>query len=219
MVRKNIEKSYVVLSATTINNPNGLLIKHSDFCPAMLYPKEVNEQKIQLAVAVVIINEKKVLLTKRTPLMKSFPNTWVIPGGHVEYGESLEDSAQREVLEEVGLEIDNIRFLGLWESVYPPISNHKQPKRQHLVCYFLANSTSNQLDPNLNEINQYVWLTHSQIQHLIQNNVSEKETIVKGFQCHDISLKSLQGDLKMKTGTTQGTKFALSQYLKSLGKN
>jgi len=36
--------------------------------------------------------------------------TWSIPGGHLEFGESFEDTAKREVLEETGLVIKNIRF-------------------------------------------------------------------------------------------------------------
>ncbi|PVH94275.1 hypothetical protein DM02DRAFT_618752 [Periconia macrospinosa] len=33
------------------------------------------------------------------------------PGGHIEYGESFEECAKREVLEETGLEIGEIKFL------------------------------------------------------------------------------------------------------------
>jgi len=35
------------------------------------------------------------------------------PGGHLEYGESFEDCAVRETLEETGVEIENVRFLFL----------------------------------------------------------------------------------------------------------
>ncbi len=36
--------------------------------------------------------------------------TWSVPGGHLEFGESFEETAAREVMEETGLEIQNIRF-------------------------------------------------------------------------------------------------------------
>lgn len=36
--------------------------------------------------------------------------TWSIPGGHLEFGETFEDTAKREVLEETGLVIKNVRF-------------------------------------------------------------------------------------------------------------
>lgn len=36
--------------------------------------------------------------------------SWSVPGGHLEFGESFADTAAREVLEETGLRIKNIRF-------------------------------------------------------------------------------------------------------------
>ena len=38
---------------------------------------------------------------------------WAWPGGHMEYMESFEPCAKREVREETGIEINNVRFLRL----------------------------------------------------------------------------------------------------------
>lgn len=35
---------------------------------------------------------------------------WSIPGGHLEFGETFEETTRREVLEETSLKIDNVRF-------------------------------------------------------------------------------------------------------------
>ncbi len=37
--------------------------------------------------------------------MKIFPNAWVLPGGHVDPGESLEEAVIRELKEETGVDI------------------------------------------------------------------------------------------------------------------
>lgn len=38
--------------------------------------------------------------------MKIFPNAWVLPGGHIDNGESLEEGVVREILEETGIRIE-----------------------------------------------------------------------------------------------------------------
>ena len=47
----------------------------------------------------------KILITRRPKNMRNFPWAWVLPGGHIELGESLEDSVIREIEEETGISI------------------------------------------------------------------------------------------------------------------
>lgn len=56
-----------------------------------------------VGVAVMVFREGKVLLGRRKGAHGS--GTWAFPGGHLEYGESIEECARREVMEETGLEI------------------------------------------------------------------------------------------------------------------
>jgi len=52
----------------------------------------------------IILVGGKVLLIKR----KNPPYGWALPGGFVEYGETVEDAVRREMVEETGLELDNL---------------------------------------------------------------------------------------------------------------
>ena len=49
---------------------------------------------------------------------RNAPPGWAIPGGFVDLGESAEDSAKREALEETGIEVEDLAFLGSWPNLY-----------------------------------------------------------------------------------------------------
>ncbi|KEF56308.1 uncharacterized protein A1O9_07889 [Exophiala aquamarina CBS 119918] len=46
-------------------------------------------------------------------------NTWALPGGHLEHGESFEECAMRETREETGLEIERVEFLTATNDLMP----------------------------------------------------------------------------------------------------
>jgi 8-oxo-dGTP diphosphatase len=45
--------------------------------------------------------------------------TWCPPGGHLEFGESLEVCALREAREETGVEVTDLRFLAITNDLFP----------------------------------------------------------------------------------------------------
>lgn len=44
--------------------------------------------------------------------------SWSVPGGWLEFGESFEDCAKREVMEETGMKIKNIRFVAITNNIF-----------------------------------------------------------------------------------------------------
>ncbi len=62
-----------------------------------------------LAVNVAVIHEGRILLTKREDF-----ETWVLPSGGVEDGESLAQAAIRETKEETGLDVELTRLVGVY---------------------------------------------------------------------------------------------------------
>jgi len=65
----------------------------------------------RVGVGVMVLKEGKALMGKRKSAHGAGEYAW--PGGHMEHMESFEACAKREVREETGLEIKNIRFLRL----------------------------------------------------------------------------------------------------------
>ncbi len=86
---------------------------------------KIMEQKQRtpfLTVDAIIETEGGIILIKR----KNPPSGWAMPGGFVDYGESLEDAVRREAKEETGLDIKLIRQFHTY-------SDPKRDPRHHTV--------------------------------------------------------------------------------------
>lgn len=66
-------------------------------------------RKPKVGVGIMIFKDGKILLGKRKNSHGA--GEYSFPGGHLEYMEGFEECARRETLEEVGIEIKNIKFL------------------------------------------------------------------------------------------------------------
>lgn len=71
----------------------------------------INEVSPKVGLGVIIVRNGKVLLGKRKNSYDG--STWSFPGGHLGFGESFEQAAKREVLEETGLEIDELELVSI----------------------------------------------------------------------------------------------------------
>lgn len=90
----------------------------------------MSEQTIKVGVAVVVKRDGKILLGKRLNVAGS--GSWGLPGGHLEYGESLTAAAKRELLEETGLHADGLEFIN--------ITNDPRDDRHYIHLVFIAHA-------------------------------------------------------------------------------
>ena len=104
----------------------------------------------QLAVSAAIFRDDKILLVRRArPPAKGF---YSLPGGRVEFGESLHTALHREVAEETGLKIEVIG-LAAWREVLPGTAGGGH----YLIMSFAARWRGG--EPVLNdELDDFRWL-------------------------------------------------------------
>lgn len=82
-------------------------------------------------VNALLIRQGLVLLAKRSPRRKAYPNLWSFPGGHVEKGESLAKALDRELREEIGVAPIDYKLLG---TIADPNTAKDDPVTYHMYA-------------------------------------------------------------------------------------
>lgn len=94
-------------------------------------------------------------------LMRSsgkFGNQWIVPGGKVDFGETLTNALQREIREETNIAISDIKFTGVSELV--------EPQRHFIFLEFTALAHSID-EVRLNqEATEYGWFAKEELAKL-----------------------------------------------------
>ena len=98
------------------------MIKKTIQCPRCKSGIEVYQNPIPTVDIIIEIGPNGIVLIKR----KNPPYSWAIPGGFVDYGESLEEAAVREAKEETDLDVKLIKQFHTY-------SDPKRDPRHHSI--------------------------------------------------------------------------------------
>ena len=90
---------------------------------------ESTEQRVNAAVGVIVTSDRRVLFGRRVSERHDFE--WQLPGGWIEPGESPQQAARREVLEETGLVLGELCFAGYTNNLF-------SPRKHSISLYFEA---------------------------------------------------------------------------------
>lgn len=113
---------------------------------------EVNLRHV--TIGVIISKSGKILLEKRgtfkgTPILES--GKWALVGGFFDRNETLIEGAKREVMEETGYEITDLRLLRINDSPNRPMED-----RQNMDIIFIAGVVSEKQNIN-EEVSELKW--------------------------------------------------------------
>lgn len=71
------------------------------------------ENEVEIATGAFIVKNGKLFLATGP----KFHDEWVVPGGHLHFKESSKDCVEREVKEEIGIEVKAVEMFGITESL------------------------------------------------------------------------------------------------------
>jgi 8-oxo-dGTP diphosphatase len=107
-----------------------------------------------VAVGAVILRDGQVVLVRRSRPPRL--HEWSIPGGKVEWGESVEQALRREIREETGLEIEPLGLIDVVDAVIRDDSGAVD--RHYVLIDFAARPLSGTLQAG-DDVSEAVWVS------------------------------------------------------------
>ncbi|MCK4927260.1 MAG: NUDIX domain-containing protein [Candidatus Aenigmarchaeota archaeon] len=121
----------------------------------------------EIVVGAIIVNGKDEIFLARS---KKWKDRWIVPGGHLEFGETLEQAIRREIKEETDLEVSDIKLIDVKESIF----SKDYHKRKHLVFIdFSCRAKSSRIILN-DELQEYIWTGPGRALQLDLNQFTRK---------------------------------------------
>lgn len=106
----------------------------------------------RVVVGVIIYNDKQEVFFAKS---HKWENKWCVVGGHVDVGETLHDCVRREVKEETNLDVVDIDFLSVDESIFNPMYSRK---RHMIFLNYCAKASSDEVVLN-SEFEEGKWFS------------------------------------------------------------
>lgn len=123
--------------------------------------------KIQPAVIIAIHKDDKLLMARHTYNTKV---RYALIAGFVEMGESIEEAVHREVKEEVGINIKNLKYMGSQPWPFP----------NSLMCAYKAEYDSGEITVDQDEIAEAKWFDKDEIEE-VDNDISIYTLLINDF--------------------------------------
>ncbi len=100
----------------------------------------------------MIFNEEGKIFLMKSP---KWSGKYILPGGHVELGETVKDAVRREVKEETGMDVYDIEYIDFQEVIFDDLF----VKKKHFIFLdHICKTKSKKVKLN-DEGSEYVWVT------------------------------------------------------------
>ena len=124
------------------------------------------------SIHLIIVNKDKLktLFQKRSSNKDLYPNKWDIAvGGHISSGEEAIDAVKRELLEELGIESNDIKFIKRYKE---ELNNNGITNKEIVSLYILEKDISiKDITLQDEEVSDIKWINKEEMERMINNGV------------------------------------------------
>ena len=138
----------------------------------------VSENKTASIIACAFIyKDNKVFVAKRSPTETSFPNKFELPGGHIDFGETLQEGLIREIKEEIGIDIR------VEDPFYAFTYLTKNGTNQSVEIVFFTTMIDHEQKITVipEDHTEYRWVDEKEAEEIFEQDDQELHAIKKGF--------------------------------------
>lgn len=125
-----------------------------------------------IVVGLVWNDAGELLFCRMDPNRGVFPGEWGFPGGGMEQGETVEDALRREIREEIGIEIDNLRPVFFKDATYEKrLADGSFQQVYMIFLIFHCKAVGEGIRLN-EEFCEYQWVSERAAKNLVVNRES-----------------------------------------------
>jgi len=134
-------------------------------------------KKQKIIAAAFIHKDGKLLIAKRANSKKFMPGVFELPGGHIEYGETMENGLAREIKEEFHIDVK------IGEPIHVFTYMHGNTGHAIEVDYLATMiKPTQEIRLNPEDHSEYRWVSRSNYSRFLAGNEKEREAARKGFK-------------------------------------
>lgn len=136
-----------------------VLLKYRDDSAKTLETRIERENRAPIpTVRVIVADDEGQVLIIRRKAKRQFYGNWCLPGGNVEYGETVEEAAVRKLAEETSLGCRSLEHLFYQDS--PPL----EPNGMHCINFYVRADATGILKLN-DEADDHAWIGPEDLRH------------------------------------------------------
>lgn len=139
------------------------------------------EKRQEITACVFLHKDGKALVAKRAATKKFLPGKWELLGGHIEFGETIEEGLKREIREEIHIEVE-------LDQPYYAFTYVRDTTIHMIEIDYLGTmqNVSQEIRINPEDHSEYRWISEEQIDILFPpfdaRPDPEHEAVKRGFR-------------------------------------